>query len=202
VQRQQTRWLVFPLLASLLLFVVLNVPTPQPGSSRYLLERMVNYLSTLSLSLAVLIAILRYRLWDIDLIIRRTLIYSLLAGLLALAYFGSVVALESVFRSLTGQGQNQLVTVVSTLAIAALFVPLRSRVQAFIDRRFYRQKYDAARILSQFGASVRDDVDLDDLTARLVAVAEETLQPASVGVWLHSPAQPPSMSRQSDQGAP
>jgi uncharacterized membrane protein YedE/YeeE len=129
-------------------------------------------------------AILRARLWDIDLLIRRTLVYAALTGLLALAYFGSVLVLEGLVRALTGQSQSQVVTVVSTLAIAALFVPLRRRVQAFIDRRFYRSKYDAARTLAAFSNTVRDEVELGRLTERLTEVVDETLQPESVGLWL------------------
>jgi hypothetical protein len=132
----------------------------------------------------ILVAILRYRLWDIDVLIRRTLIYSVLTVVLALAYFGTVLVLESLFRGITGQGQNSLVVVLSTLAIAALFGPLRSRVQAWIDRRFYRRKYDAAWTLAGFAASARDETDLAQLSTRLVDVVEETMQPAHVDLWL------------------
>jgi hypothetical protein len=138
------------------------------------------------LSGAVVIAVLRYRLWDIDVLIRRTLVYSALTGLLAVAYLLSVLVLQAVFELLTGQSQNQLVSVVSTLAIAALFVPLRSRVQAFIDRRFYRRKYDAASAIAAFSATARDEVELGQLAGRLSEVVEETLQPAHVSLWLNS----------------
>jgi hypothetical protein len=130
------------------------------------------------------IAILRYRLWDIDVIIRRTLIYSVLSAVLGVAYLGSVLVLENVFRALTGQGQSPLVVVLSTLAIAALFGPIRTRVQAGIDRRFFRKKYDGARTLAGFGASVRDETDLDRLSERLVGVVDETLRPDRVSLWL------------------
>jgi len=130
------------------------------------------------------IAIMRYRLWDIDLVIRRTLQYSLLSGLLALAYFGSVVVLQRIFTALTGQGQNQLVAVVSTLAIAVLSAPLRRRVQDVIDRRFYRKKYDAAKTLAAFAATCRDETDLDKLAESLTNVVQETMQPESVSLWL------------------
>ena len=138
----------------------------------------------LVLPLCLAIAILRYRLFDIDLILRRTLLYSLLTALLAAVYLVSVVLLQNVFIALTGAARSELVTVLSTLAIAALFVPLRARLQSFIDRRFFRRKYDAARILAGFGASARDGVDLDGLTERLVDVVDETMQPQSVSVWL------------------
>jgi hypothetical protein len=103
--------------------------------------------------------------------------------MLALVYFGSVVGLQSLFRALAGQ-ESQLAVVASTLAIAALFQPLRRRIQTFIDRRFYRRKYDAAQVLADFSATARDEVDLDRLTGELLAVVEETLQPAHVSLWL------------------
>jgi hypothetical protein len=129
-------------------------------------------------------AILRHQLFDIDLLIRRTLVYSVLTGVLALAYFGSVVALESVVRPLTGQSQSTLVTVVSTLVIAALFVPLRARVQAAIDRRFYRSKYDVATTLAAFALTLRDETDLDRLSSHLVGVVNRAMQPSGVNLWL------------------
>jgi hypothetical protein len=138
----------------------------------------------LGLPVCLAIAITRYRLWDIDVIIRRTLIYSALTAVLGLAYMGSVLVLQGVFQALTGQGQSPLVVVLSTLAIAALFGPVRVRVQAAIDKRFFRKKYDAARTLATFGAQARDEVDLDGLQARLLGVVEETMQPASVRLWL------------------
>jgi hypothetical protein len=146
----------------------------------------------LCLPVALAIAITRYRLWDIDVIIRRTLIYTVLTALLVLAYFGSVLVLESVFRALTGQGQNSLVVVLSTLAIAALVGPLRRRVQAAIDRRFFRRKYDAARTLAGFAASARDETDLARLSERLVGVVQETIAPEHVSMWLRGsiPNQP------------
>ena len=135
-------------------------------------------------TLSVGIAILRHRLYDIDVIIRRTLIYSVLSALLALVYFGGILVLESLFRAITGQGKNPLVIVLSTLAIAALSVPLRSRVQSVIDRRFFRQKYDADRTLAGFATAARDEVDLEHLSAQLVSVIDDTMQPASVSLWL------------------
>jgi hypothetical protein len=139
---------------------------------------------TLALPVCLGVAITRYHLWDIDVIIRRTLIYSTLTGVLALAYFGSVLLLQRLAQWLTGQGDSPLVVVVSTLAIAALFVPVRRRVQAIIDQRFFRRKYDAARTLAGFAVAARDEVDLDRLSVALLEVVEDTLQPAHVGLWL------------------
>ena len=147
---------------------------------------LLAWLGIVALPLSVGIAILRYRLWDIDIIIRKTLLYSILTGLLAMTYFGSVVILQSVFAAAGGQ-RSELVIVASTLVIAALFFPLRRRVQNTIDRRFYRHKYDAARTLASFSATVRDETDLDKLMADLVTVVNETMQPKEVSVWLRQP---------------
>ncbi len=144
---------------------------------------LINYFGYLFLPLCLAIAITRYRLFDIDLIIRRTLIYSIITAMLALFYFGAVIVLQQVFRSLTGAGDD-LAIIVSTLAIAALFNPLRHRIQTAIDRRFYRRKYDAARILAAFGTTVRDEVDLDKMTGELLTVVQETIQPTHVSLWL------------------
>jgi len=129
------------------------------------------------------IAILRYRLYDIDLIIRKTVQYGVLSALLALAYFGSVVLLQTVVGQAT-DAQSPLVIVVSTLLIAALFAPLRKRVQTAVDRRFYRQKYDAQQVLAQFAITARDETDMDKLTVELVRVVQETMQPQSLSVWI------------------
>jgi hypothetical protein len=121
------------------------------------------------LSLAIGVAILRHRLWDIDIIIRRTLIYSVLTGILAAVYFGSVVLMQQSFRSVTGQSSD-LAIVLSTLAIAVLFTPLRRRIQNIIDRRLYRRKYDAEQVIAQFNATLRDEVDIETLKANLIDV--------------------------------
>ena len=187
VERQQLKWFTY---GAVLLGVVLisEFFYTFPGVWESVKEAIAfNMLPPLTIG----IAILRYRLFDIDLIIRRTLQYSVLSVLLALVYFGGIVILQRIFTSLTGQGQNQLVAVVSTLAIAALFLPLRRRVQDGIDRRFYRKKYDAAKVIAEFAATCRDETDLDRLTARLVEVVQETMQPESVSLWLR-PTSPPS----------
>jgi hypothetical protein len=150
----------------------------------------------LLLPLSLAIAITRYRLFDIDVIIRRTLIYSALSAVLVLVYFGSVIVIEGVLRGATGGG-SPLAIVLSTLAIAALFVPLRTRVQRAIDRRFYRRKYDAARTLAGFGASARDETNLAHLTERLLGVVDETMQPEHVGLWVR-----PGAAGQRGENAP
>ncbi len=150
-----------------------------------------------SLPIAMGIAILRYRLYEIDLIINRTLVYGALTATLALFYFGSVTALQYLFSLLTGQG-NTLAIVASTLAIAALFNPLRRRIQSFIDRRFYRRKYDAAMILEAFGTKLRDQTDLEKLCEDLAEVVDETMQPAHVSVILRSEF--PSTTTTKEQG--
>ena len=148
---------------------------------------VISYLGIVSsavLPLAVGIAILRYRLYDIDRIINRTLVYGALTAILVLAYVGSVVLLGGLLRPVTGS--NDLAVAGSTLAVAALFAPARRRIQAFVDRRFYRSRYDAARTVEAFSARLRDEVDLDTLTRDLQGVVRDTLQPTSVSVCCES----------------
>jgi hypothetical protein len=140
---------------------------------------------------AIGFAVLKYRLYDIDIIINRTLVYGSLTATLVGLYFGSVATTQTILRALTGQTeQPQIAIVVSTLVIAALFNPLRRRIQTFIDRRFYRRKYDARRTLDAFSARLRDKTDLEELTYELTGVITETMQPEHVSLWLR-PDGPP-----------
>ena len=143
------------------------------------------WIGLLAIPVAVGVAILRYRLYDIDRLINRTLVYGALTVILVAVYFGGVTATQAGFRALTGQEkQPQLVVVASTLVIAALFNPLRRRIQGFIDRRFYRRKYDARKTLEAFSPKLRDETDLDSLRDDLVGVVQETMQPTHVSLWL------------------
>src|SRR5919199_1436622 len=183
IQRQQIKWFTYAAALNGFLITIDILDLSQLlGSALWALLGSVAFAS---LYVAVGIAILRYRLYEIDIIINRTLVYGSLTAVLALVYFGGVATTQAIFRVLTGQeNQPQLAIVVSTLVIAALFNPLRRRIQSFIDRRFYRRKYDATKTLEAFSAKLRDETDLDALSADLVGVVRETMQPAHVSLWL------------------
>ncbi|RLT45062.1 MAG: hypothetical protein DWI57_01695 [Chloroflexi bacterium] len=181
VEKQQVKWFVFAM-ALLLVELVIFAVAPPDEVSLYVQDLFG--LGLLVIPISIGIAILRYRLWDIDVIIRKTLVYSVLTALLALVYFGGVVLLQRLFGTLTGVEQSPLAIVVSTLTIAALFTPLRRRIQDALDRRFFRKKYDAQQVLAQFAITARDETDLDALTGELQRVVQETLQPERVSVWL------------------
>jgi hypothetical protein len=185
-QRQQIKWFVF---ASVLIAGgwAVSWAAQDAASGRVgawgVVSLMLGIGSLLGIPAAVGIAILRHHLYDIDVIINRTLVYGSLTALLVAAYFGGVVGLQYAFRVLTG-GESQLAVVASTLAIAALFTPLRRRIQTFIDRRFYRKKYDARQTLETFTAQLRDKTNLEALSNDLVGVVSETVQPAHISLWL------------------
>jgi hypothetical protein len=183
-ERQQMKWLTYAaatifamiLLATLLDTVAANSALAKVG------EPLTGAMFA-GMPVAVGIAILKHRLYDIDLLINRTLVYGALTATLVAVYVGSIVVLQGLLRTLTGQ-ESQLAIVASTLAVAALFNPLRQRLQGFIDRRFYRRKYDARKTLETFSATLRDETDLDALRGEVVGVVAETMQPAHVSLWL------------------
>jgi hypothetical protein len=179
-ERQQLKWFAYAVAVMIVVFVFwfsLELAGLVP------LSALAFSVPLLGLPIAVGIAILKYRLYDIDVVINRTLVYGTLTAALAAVYVASIALIQGTFRLLTG-GESQLAVVASTLAIAALFNPLRRRIQAFIDRRFYRSKYDAAQTLAAFSAKLREEVELDQLTSDLVAVVRETLQPQHASLWL------------------
>lgn len=179
-QRLQIKWVAFAALTAVLVLVpTFILETPEPLES-------LEALALLAIPTSVGVAILKYRLYDIDRIINRTLVYGALTALLVGVYIGGAVGLGALARSITGQENNSLVIAASTLAVAALFGPARRRIQEFIDRRFYRRKYDAVRTLEAFSARLREEVDLDSLTGELVGVVQETIQPSHVSLWLRS----------------
>jgi hypothetical protein len=179
VERQQMKWFLFAAAP----IVTFPVTEYLPG----IVSNLIFTWLLISLPAAIGIAVLRYRLYDIDVVINRTLVYGPLSISLVLVYVGSVVSLQYLFRLLTGES-SQLVIVASTLAIAALFNPLRRRIQGFIDHRFYRRKYDARKTLEAFSARLRDETDLQALNGELVNAVRETVQPERVSLWLREPS--------------
>jgi MFS family permease len=188
-ERQQIKWFVYaaafyPLYVPLIIY--LDISGSTGGVALYLGVGILLF-SLVAMAIAIAIAIFKHRLYDIDVIINRTLVYGGLTGTLALVYFGSVTLLQSMLAAVSGQ-QPAVAIVISTLAIAALFTPLRRRVQDFIDRRFYRRKYNAEEALARFAVAARDEVDIERLAGALVAVVEETVQPQSASLWLRPTA--------------
>jgi hypothetical protein len=188
-ERQQIKWFAYAA-AIYAMSIVLNVINMALDSPLWFERGSVAFFTVAgtTIPISIGIAILRYRLYDIDRIINRTLVYSALTVMLALVYFGGVTATQAVFQTLTGQRTlPQLAIVASTLVIAALFNPLRRRLQGFVDRRFYRRKYDAAKTLEEFGVKLRNETDLGALSNDLVGVVRETMQPSHVSLWLRTP---------------
>jgi hypothetical protein len=199
--REQIKWIAFAasLVGLVLLVEAVSALIVAPdnfgtgGSQPFWLKLLQDAvtLSYAGIPVAVGFAVLKYRLYDIEVVINRTLVYGSLTAMLALVYFGGVATTQAIFRALTGQEeQPQLAVVVSTLVIAALFNPLRRRIQSFIDRRFYRRKYDATKTLEAFSAKLSDETDLDALSDDLVGVVRETMQPEHVSLWLRPDRQP------------
>jgi hypothetical protein len=197
VEQQQIKWFAYAVVVassgSILTYVV---PVAIGAPWLELVSYVPFVVGVVSVPISMGIAILRYRLYDIDLLINRTLVYGALTAMLVGVYVGSIVVLQGLVRVFTGQ-ESQLAIVASTLAVAALFNPLRRRIQSFIDRRFYRSKYDAAKTLEAFSAKLRDETDLDALSDDLVGVVRETMQPANVSLWLR-PDTAPKQGEQSD----
>ena len=206
-ERQQTRWVVFGFSIGIVGFVLSIVlvnafhsSAPQQSSVlKTLVGGTIIYGFLLLIPISIAIAILRSRLYDIDVVINRTLVYGTLTLSLAAVYAGLIIGLESLVGFFTRQGAQPLVIVVSTLAIAALFQPLRGRIQQVIDRRFYRSRYDATRTLAAFSATLRNEVDLNQLREQLLAVVQETMQPAHVSLWLRQPERPERTQRARDE---
>jgi hypothetical protein len=186
IERQQIKWFAYATAVAISGIILKNTVYPMVGEVWVWWAGFV--LTVVGLAgtpIGMGVAILKYRLYNIDLLINRTLVYGSLTATLVALYFGGVAATEAIFRALTGQEQQpQLALVASTLVIAALFTPLRRRIQSFIDRRFYRSKYDARKTLQTFSAKLRNDTDLATLSEDLVGVVRETMQPAHVSLWL------------------
>lgn len=194
VQRQQTKWVVY----GFILFIIVSQAYWQPYANISDLQRpeslylLFSYLDDLLLVCILVtafgVAILRYRLWDIDAIINKTLVYGLLTGLLGSIYVGLILGLEGLAGAVNSATTDEPVAlVISTLVIAALFQPARRRIQTIIDRRFYRRKYDAEKALAAFSAALRDEVDLEQVRQHLLGVVQETMQPAQASLWLRQP---------------
>jgi hypothetical protein len=194
VERQQIKWFAYATAVAISGVILKNTIYPAVGAMWvWGVGLVLTAVGVASSPVAMGLAILRYRLYEIDLLINRTLVYGSLTAMLALVYMGSIVVLQGLLRALTGQ-ESQLAIVASTLAVAALFNPLRRRIQGLIDRRFYRSKYDARKTLEDFSATLRDETDLDALSDELVGVVRKTMQPSHVSLWLR----PDPASRQDE----
>jgi len=190
LERQQIKWVVFGITLSMVAFMGWFIPqiflfhALSPHGSIYdLIGHPLLVISELCIPLSIGVAVLRYRLWDVDVIINKALVYGTLTSILALVYIGLILAIQYLLRELINQNSS-IAIVISTLVIAALFQPLRARIQQIIDRRFYRSKYDAAKTLAAFSVTLRNEVDLNQLREHLLTVVQETMQPSHVSLWL------------------
>jgi hypothetical protein len=200
IERQQLKWFVFA--AAFFIPGVILIVTGGSQQSIdldwiYPLGIMLALIAITGMAVASAVAILKYRLWDIDFIIRKTLVYTAVTVSLGLVYFASVVLLQQAFRALSGQ-DSPVAIVISTLVIAALFTPLQRSIQNTIDRRFYRQKYDAQQALAEFAATARDEVELEQLTGQLLSVVQASMQPEQVNLWLRPSEKSSYVGRKSD----
>jgi hypothetical protein len=201
-EREQIKWIAFAASVVVIVYLIAMVGSlffplgwGSAGTPLWLgLLQQAALVSFTAVPIAVGFAVLKYRLYEIDLLINRTLVYGTLTITLVALYFGGIVVLQRIFVTLTGQ-QSTLAVVASTLAIAALFVPLRRRVQGFVDRRFYRRKYDARKTLEAFSTRLREETDLEALNSELVGVVRETIQPAHVSLWLRPDTVPKGEQR-------
>jgi hypothetical protein len=192
VEKQQTKWVVLGFAGVFLSFIIVFLPLLFVPSLRFSGSSSLLYIlwvipatliSLFFIPLSITMSILRYRLWDIDFLLRRTLAYTILTSILAVVYFGGVLLLQMAFRLFT-QETSQAAVVISTLTIAFLFTPLRKRIQAVIDRRFYRRQYSVEQTMNAFSESLRDEMDVDQLMGQITALVDETMQPVRVSFWL------------------
>jgi hypothetical protein len=182
-ERQQMKWFTFAVVLLIVEFVFQSAILDGAGGDRI---PVIDGIAMALVPISAAVAIFRYRLYDIDVVINRALVYGALTAVLAAAYLGLVVVFQEVLSPLTAD--SDVAVAGSTLAVAALFRPVRARVQEFIDRRFYRHKYDASETLEEFASSLRDEVDLDSLSRELVGVVADTMQPAHASLWLRAGA--------------
>ncbi len=188
LQRQQLKWVLYTLAVFLILGLFFDLNEPPSGSLVFMVSQGMNTVFSLAFPLTVANAILRHHLWDIDVVIRKTLVYTLLTTGLVLVFFGSIVLLQSIFLAFTGSPRSDFGNAISTLVIAALFTPLRRRIQNVIDRRFFRQKFDAERTLADLRPVLQEEVEVEKLQQNVIGAVEKAFQPATSSIWIRSAA--------------
>ncbi len=187
VERQQTKWVMLALVAALVIYASAVFIPANPGLLFKFIGATALELALLLVPIAIGVSIFRYHLWDVDSLVSKVLIYGLLTGLLGGLYVGLIIGLEAAAGAITGTADQPIALVISTLVIAALFQPVRLRIQRVIDRSFYRRKYDAEKTMSAFSVTLQGDVDLEHIQKQLLAVVHETMQPVDVWLWLPQP---------------